>query len=107
MASMRYEFNPKTRKLIKNRDKHQCINCGSTFWLTIAHVFVSRAHGGLGVEQNGVVLCQSCHHTLDNGRDGKKSQLVKETCEAYLKERYGRIERADVTFNKWKGYEYE
>ena len=29
--------------------------------------YISRAQGGLGIEENVVTGCQECHHEYDNG----------------------------------------
>ena len=55
------EFDKKTRELIYTRDNNRCIYCNDKFGLGIAHVFVSRAHGGKGCIENGVLLCTKCH----------------------------------------------
>ena len=39
------DITPKVRREVMERDK-RCVNCGRTNMLTIAHVYVSRAHGG-------------------------------------------------------------
>ena len=104
----KYEFNKKTRKIIYKRDNFQCImpGCRNTFGLGVAHVFVSRAKGGLGVERNGVLLCQEHHQALDQ-RNHKWHEPVKEYVEDYLRFHYGLIDKKDVTFNKWSGYAHE
>jgi 5-methylcytosine-specific restriction endonuclease McrA len=45
------------------RDNEKCILCGRP-GLPEAH-YISRAHGGLGIEQNIVTLCRSCHRRYD------------------------------------------
>ncbi len=46
------------------RDGQQCIICGSHKAEPNAH-YISRAHGGLGVEENIVTLCANCHRRYD------------------------------------------
>ena len=46
------------------RDNHRCILCGSYNAAPVAH-YISRAQGGLGIEQNIVTLCDKCHRDYD------------------------------------------
>lgn len=52
------------KKKVEERDGHCCIFCGKR-GKGEAHV-ISRAQGGLGVEQNLVTTCRGCHEALDN-----------------------------------------
>ena len=40
--------------------------------------YISRAHGGLGIEENIVTLCLDCHNNYDNGRSKQESDCIKE-----------------------------
>lgn len=101
------EFNRKTRAIIYDRDKYKCVipGCTNTFGLGVAHVFFSRAKGGLGVKENGVLLCQHHHGLLDNGRNGELSQQIQRYCEEYLRTHYD-INTKDLVYNKYKGFKY-
>ena len=90
------EFDKETRKIIKKRDKEMCIYCGRKGALQIAHIFLSRAFGGRGCKENGVLLCINCHQILDNPI-GEKQKNVKESIEDYCK-RY-LIEKEKIIFN--------
>ena len=50
--------------------------------------YLSRAHGGLGIEENIVTLCMKCHHNLDNGKDKDLRDAIKRKIEAHLKRFY-------------------
>jgi hypothetical protein len=91
-------ISKKVRQEVLERDNHQCVVCGTRYHLTLAHVFYSRAHAGLGVKENLATLCMSCHHLIDNGNDYKKSQLIKYDVESYLKGLYD----IDLTKLKYK-----
>lgn len=52
------------KKAVWERDEHRCIVCGNPQAMPNAH-FISRAKGGLGVEQNIVTLCFVCHRNFD------------------------------------------
>lgn len=85
------------KRAVWERDHHRCVLCGQPGdpWCHL----VPRSQGGLGVEQNIVTLCFSCHMEMDNGKTGKvKRQIV----EAYLREHYPNWSREEVTYNKWR-----
>ena len=53
------------KKKVWGRDWERCIICGNHQAMPNAH-YISRAHGGLGIPENIVTLCQMCHHGYDN-----------------------------------------
>jgi hypothetical protein len=93
------DITPNIRQQVFNRDK-KCINCGSNHMLTIAHVYVSRAHGGKGVMNNLAVLCTKCHGHLDNGKLQEK-MIVKFNVERYMERIYGKPNLDEIKFRKW------
>ena len=93
------DIKPVVRAVVKERDGHHCINCGISSHLQLAHVFVNRSHGGLGVAQNLVTLCIGCHMSLDNGRYDK-SKPVRELCESYLKRMYPSFDFDTLKYKK-------
>ena len=80
------DYDKETRKYIKKRDENKCLICKSKGGLQIAHIFLSRAQGGRGCKENGVLLCVKCHSILDNpiGKQADKSKLYLEHCKNYL-----------------------
>jgi 5-methylcytosine-specific restriction endonuclease McrA len=74
-----------------------CILCGAPGSPT-AHI-VRRSQGGMGVEQNIVSLCASCHYKLDEGKD--REELKKEVI-AYIKGFYPDWTEESVTYHKWR-----
>ena len=79
-------IDKETREYVLNRDKH-CIICGTNKFLTLAHVFVNRAHGGKGCKENLVCLCARHHEILDNyigDREKELSKKISEYCKNYL-----------------------
>lgn len=74
----------RVKDAVWQRDQYRCILCQSTQAMPNAHV-VSRAQGGLGVEQNIVTLCQSCHRALDQSIHRK--YLMQEVY-AYMRAKY-------------------
>lgn len=69
------------------RDNHCCINCGSPYAMPNAH-YIPRSKGGLGIEQNVVTLCQTCHHNFDNGKSLDLKLKIKSKIENYLQSLY-------------------
>ncbi len=101
------EFSKKERTVIYQRDDMRCImpSCNDKFNINVAHVFVSRAHGGLGIRKNGVLLCHFHHMDLDQ-RNRPNHDKVKHYTEEYLKFHYGNIKEEDVIYNRFKDYKY-
>ena len=85
----------KTREIVINRDKW-CILCGNPRATDMAH-FVSRSKGGLGIEQNIVLLCRNCHHRLDHTTERKELLILVEN---YLKTKYGNWNREELIYRK-------
>ncbi len=71
------------KKRVEERDGHCCIFCGRP-GRGEAHV-ISRAHGGLGVEQNLITICRECHFLLD---DTVSRPLMLEMAKQHLKKFY-------------------
>lgn len=93
------DITPKVRAIVKRRDNFRCVYCNSPYAIQLAHVFVNRAHGGLGVEQNLVCLCIEHHMALDNGRI-EKSQPIQKVVEFYLNNLYPNINVNDLKYKK-------
>lgn len=76
---------PKAVKIkVYERDGGLCIFCGRP-GLPEAHV-ISRAHGGLGIEQNIVTACRVCHDRMDNSTERR---VYVEYANRYLERIYG------------------
>ena len=81
------EFDEKTREQIRKRDHNKCVICGRTQGLQVMHIFINRAHGGLGVKENGCLGCMYCHQVIDNpiGRtQNAQSKELLAYCKQYL-----------------------
>ena len=71
------------KEKVFERDNGCCVFCGRP-GLPNAH-YISRAHGGLGIEENILTACPECHRRMDNSTD-RKTYL--EAAEAYLRRVY-------------------
>lgn len=81
------DISPSVKNTVWERDHHACVVCGSHMAMPNAHVFVSRAHGGLGIEENIVTLCQKHHHDFDNGKT-KEFEYVSSVIYQYMTKLY-------------------
>jgi hypothetical protein len=99
MMSKRTEWTSidnKTRKYIMERD-NGCIVCKTNQFLTIAHIFVNRSHGGKGCKENLVCLCARHHEILDNPlgeKENEFSKKIEQYCKNYL------IKKESINFNE-------
>jgi 5-methylcytosine-specific restriction endonuclease McrA len=92
------DIDSKTRKMIHERDR-KCISCGSHHNLTIAHVFVNRSHGGLGISENLCLLCIDCHMKMDHGKQNV-SNTVKYATKSYMNTLYPNINIENLKYRK-------
>jgi len=104
------EYPPSVRKKIYERQHGKCLFCmleyemdGASYYETgfheIMHV-VPRSHGGLGIEQNGVLGCIYHHRMMDNGSNGKREEML-EICREYLRRVYPDFDFNQVTYMKY------
>lgn len=103
------EFTAKTRKIIEERD-NGCIFCQMHYnmekanWMdlntfSIMH-YIPRSQGGLGIEQNGAIGCQWHHSMLDNGKDGRREEML-ELFKDYLMQQYDDWDERNLIYSKW------
>ena len=71
------------KRAVWERDRGECILCHS-LGTPVAH-FISRAQGGLGIEENIVTLCDRCHEKYDQGIGREQT---RERIRQYLKRHY-------------------
>lgn len=79
------------------RDGHTCILCGSPYAFPEAH-YISRAQGGLGVEENVVTLCRSCHGRYDNSAE---RPYIRPRLAECLKGKYPGWDEENLIYRKW------
>lgn len=89
------DISQKVKKAVWERDKY-CIYCGSTRAMPNSH-YISRAKGGLGIEQNIVTLCQDCHYNYDmtDMREHYKAYIRN-----YLMSKYPDWKEEDLIYRK-------
>jgi hypothetical protein len=76
-----------TKKRVHERDNECCIFCGKpVVWIHACAHIVPRSAGGLGVEQNIITCCLTCHQLLDQTGHRKK---MLQTAARHMKAHYG------------------
>ena len=93
------DISMKVKKIVWERDKHHCINCGNPYAMPNAH-YIPRSHGGLGIEQNIVTLCQKCHNNFDNGKDKDLKESIKAKIKTHLRANYSDWDNYTLTYKK-------
>ena len=93
------DISMQVKKKVWERDKHHCIYCGNPYAMPNAH-YLSRAHGGLGIEENIVTLCQKCHHNFDNGKSKELKEAIKHKIEVHLRSFYPNWSIDLITYKK-------
>lgn len=94
------DIKKKVRNKVLERDNSRCVICGDTNMLELAHVFVSRSAGGLGVEENLATLCKKHHMTLDSGKK-QEQRNIRLAVESYMRSKYGDIDIKSLKYKKW------
>lgn len=100
------DFDRAAKVAISERDSVDgwpcCINCGqpappeAPTAFSNAH-FISRAQGGLGIEENGLTLCPECHRRYDQTTE---REALRKCFREYLKECYPEWEEEKLYYRK-------
>ncbi len=91
-------ISPKVRQAVIERHNGRCLLCGDV-GTDIAHYLSRGAQGGLGIEQNLVLLCRDCHFRLDQTTE-RKSLLI--AVKHYLEAIYPGFRDEDRRYDKWR-----
>lgn len=91
------DIPPKVKARVRERDEGKCVLCKLCEGFPNAH-YISRAQGGLGVEENVVSLCLDCHGKLD----GAERNELKPKVKAYLQSKYPNWNEEDLIYSKWR-----
>lgn len=109
------QFSTKARKEIYARDGARCLFCDANYRMCESrfggimdcHIYetmhiVSRAHGGLGIAQNGVIGCKYHHRMLDGGSKAVRTEM-QWMIDGYMKTKYPGWSREKLVYRKeWK-----
>lgn len=76
-------ISKKVKEIVFDRDGGHCVLCKKR-GDPVAH-YISRAQGGLGIEQNIVTLCAACHAAYDNS---DQRPFLREHIREYLERKY-------------------
>lgn len=102
------------RQRVHERDDGECIFCQMGYKAEaekrlanefgyqgrqIMH-YVSRARGGLGIEENLAIGCTIHHMLYDNGAHGERAEM-KPLFEEYLRNLYPEWNEKVLIYNKW------
>lgn len=88
-------INRATRMAVYERDGGCCVLCGRP-GNPEAH-YISRAHGGLGIEQNIVTLCRPCHRRYDQTIE---RDAIREILRDYLMSKYPDWDEDNLIYKK-------
>lgn len=86
----------KVKDIVWLRDNRCCVLCGNPMASPNAH-FISRAQGGLGIEQNIVTLCDRCHRDYDQTA---ARQYIRAELRQYLSGKYDNWKEDDLIYKK-------
>ena len=89
------DISPRVKKIVYARDNGLCILCGAP-GAPNAH-YISRGQSGLGIPENVVTLCQSCHTAYDQS---SQRETLKITIADYLRGKYPGWDNVRLTYQK-------
>lgn len=90
-------ISKETAQAVWLRDMGRCVLCGKLGSPT-AH-FIARSQGGLGIEENIVTLCDSCHRRYDQTTERAE---IREMLRNYLKSKYADWDERKLVYkNDW------
>ena len=89
------DISPRVKKIVYARDNGLCILCGSP-GAPVAH-YISRGQSGLGIPENIVTLCQTCHTAYDQST---QRETLRNTIADYLRSKYVDWDNVRLTYQK-------
>jgi len=88
---------PKTVKdRVWERDGGCCVYCGSPLAAPVAH-YIARSHGGLGIEENILTLCDACHRRYDQSTARRS---MREYFREYLQSKYPEWDEDELIYRR-------
>ena len=99
------DISTKVKNAVFERDNGCCVVCGNSYNVMPNAHYISRAHGGLGIEQNIVTLCtefteNKCHRRYDFGTR-EEHEGIKSIIRDYLKSQYPDWDEENLIYRKW------
>ena len=92
-------ISQKVKQKVYERDEGLCVICGRP-GLPEAH-YIPRSQGGLGIEENIVTLCRSCHNDYDQGGRVAREVLGRKIRD-YLRKHYDNWCEYELKYDKWR-----
>ena len=89
------QIPPRAKRIVYGRDGGRCILCGAP-GDPVAH-YISRAQGGLGIEENVVTLCCRCHRAYDQG---PHRAAIRRVIADYLRDCYPHWDESNLVYRK-------
>ena len=86
-----------TKRAVYHRDQGLCVMCGNP-GKPEAH-FIPRSKGGLGIPQNILTLCPTCHRKFDQGRRTEREGM-REYFREYLQSKYTDWNEDNLIYHK-------
>lgn len=87
-------ISDKVKQTVLDRDEY-CVWCGRQ-GAPNAH-YISRAQGGLGIEENILTLCTECHRRYDQSGDRR---IMREYFREYLQSKYPEWDESKLVYRK-------
>ncbi len=92
------EIPKKVKMTVWERDKHCCIFCGTPVpWNMANSHFIKRSHLGLGIEQNIMTNCLTCHEKFEKE---PKDGWMHEKARRHFKECYEGWDEDSLIYKK-------
>lgn len=86
------DITPAVKKIVLTRDNGVCVVCKERAGIPNMH-YISRAKGGLGIEQNVACGCMECHDAYDNGSKLVENGLIiKEHLQNYYGDSWNELD---------------
>lgn len=96
------DISSKVKMVVWERDGGACVICGCRSAAPNAH-FISRAHGGMGIDQNVVTLCtgfgNGCHAKFDNGTRIQREE-IRQLLRYYLMAQYPEWDESKLIYRR-------
>lgn len=87
---------PAVYRRVLERDSGACALCGSYYGLECAH-YIGRSQGGLGREENLVMLCGRCHRAYDQSVEREE---IRDELREYLQSIYPEWYESKLVYKK-------